>query len=431
MSIAEEIEIVESLASRIFPLMRSITGEGLRETLRIFGTVYPVDVLEVPSGSKAFDWIIPKEWVFRSAKLWGPDGKKILDAADHNLHVMNYSMPFEGTLSLEDLSPHLYSDPKRPTAIPYVTSYYKPNWGFCLPHEKKQNLPKGTYKVSIDTEHKPGSLTIGEINIPGTSSKTAVFSSYICHPSMVNDELCGAISLLLLAGRISRLPQRRISCRIVFPPETIGTLAYLQKRGEDFIKEMVAGFNVCNVSTQSPFVYKRSRKGNELPDRIMELFGREQNEISIERFTPLGSDERQYCSPGFNLPFGALSRGPTFFPEYHSSLDDMNMLDGHAVVETANLLEKAFLTLDRNHIRLKRTSPFGEPQLGKYDLYPSAGGSNHTVSDVHALLWILNQCDGSKDLIEIAHESGLPFETVYSAAKRCTDAGLLLEQPAY
>jgi aminopeptidase-like protein len=395
---------------RLFPMMRSIAGAGVRQTLDILSEILPITQIEFPSGESVFDWTVPKEWVVREAYLVGPEGDRVIDVADHTLHLLNYSVPFRGKLSRSALDEHLYSLPEQPDAIPYVTSYYSPRWGFCLTDRQRQSLPEGDYEVVIDTDHIEGSLTIGECVLPGESDEEILISTNICHPSLANNELSGPIVSAFLGREIKKISDRRLTYRFVFLPETIGSICYLSRYGECLRKQMVAGYQVVCVGTDHPYVYKQSRRGDALADRaaLTALKLRVGDDLQIQKFRPdWGSDERQYCSPGFNLPLGSLMRSVyDEYPEYHNSLDNRDLMSFAAMADSVQAFKFVLQHIDLNRVYRNRM-PYGEVQLGKRGLYPSLGNFQEGMDQVSAILWLLNMSDGEHDLLEIAESSGI------------------------
>jgi aminopeptidase-like protein len=425
-AVARDHADAADLLRELFPLARSLTGEGVRQTHAALARLHPLETKEIPSGTAALDWTVPKEWKVHAAHLTGPDGRRYADFAENPLHLVNYSVPFRGRLARDKLEKHLHSLPERPDAIPYVTSYYAPRWGFCLSQKARAALPDGIYDVVVDTEHFDGSMTLSNAFLPGCEAGEIHFSAYTCHPHMANDELCGSIALMLLARRLAAKPQRRLGVRVVLHPETIGSVAYLAKHGDRLRRDMVAGYTVCNIGRAESFRYKRSRRGG-IADRAMEFCLRNRAPVPIcMPFRPEGSDERQYCSPGFDLPVGALTRSEPQFAEYHTSLDTPDLVPISAIIETVDLLEDVVETLDRNatYINLK---PFGEPQLGRYGLYPTIGTTREREADLLAMLWLLNYSDGKHDLMSIAELSGHLVRRLSAAASRCVAAGILRE----
>lgn len=397
---------LEIYFDRLWPLHRSITGEGVRETLSILSEIIPFDIHEVPSGAPVLDWEIPKEWVVRQAYVITPAGEKILDVKENNLHLLNYSIPFRGKISRSELDKHLYSLPEQPTAVPYRTSYYEPNWGFCISHRDRDQLPEGEYEVVIDTELKDGFLTIGDFVIKGDLDEEIIFTTYTCHPSMAINEISGMLVLAFLAQKISKLPERRYTYRFVFGPETIGSIAYLAQWGKHLKEKMTAGYCVTCVGHNDPFTYKESRRGDSIVDRmtkhVLEGLGVSH---SIIPFSPSGSEERQYCAPGFNLPYGSLMR--TLYgdyPEYHTSLDNKDIIDFSALSQTIQALFEVVRAYESN-ITCINNKPYGEPRLSKHNLYVNLGGPK-AKDWQHAVKWLLNYSDGDHDLLEIARKSG-------------------------
>jgi len=416
---------------RLFPIMRSITGEGVRDTLRILSEIQPLDLIETPSGTNVFDWTVPQEWMFREAYVIGPDGKKVIDASDHTLHVLNYSAPFRGSLSRDELDEHLYSLPEQPEAIPYVTSYYNERWGFCLSDKQRKALANGTYQVVIDTAFIDGSLTIGECVLPGKSDKEVLISTNICHPSLANNELSGPLATAFLARQVAAWPDRNLTYRFVFLPETIGSLTYLAREGEHLKSKMVAGYQVVCVGTDQPYLFKMSRQESSLADRaaITALKHRFGESFELRRFAAhWGSDERQYCSPGFNLPLGSIIRSIyDEYPEYHNSLDNRDLISFPAMAETVETCEFVLKHLDLNE-RYINQNPHGEIQLGKRGLYPTLGNYQENMDQVTAMLWLLNLSDGEHDLIAIAEQSDTDIRLLHHFSQLFVKLGLL--QPA-
>lgn len=421
---------LEEYFDRLWPILRSITGEGVRMTHAILGELVPLERIELPSGTPIFDWTVPREWLVREAYAIDPRGDRILDIADNNLHLIGYSAPFQGTISRQDLDAHLFSLPAQPDAIPYLTSYYQERWGFCLSQRQRDALPEGSYKVVIDTEFTDGSLTLSEAVIPGESDDEVLISTYTCHPSMANNELSGPLVSAFLARQIAAWPRRRLTYRFVFGPETIGTIAYLWLRGEHLKRRMVAGYVVTCVGLDRPFTYQRSQRGNTVADRCamhaLETLGLPFN---FRDFHPTGSDERQYCSPGFDLPVGSLLRGSYIeYPEYHTSLDNKSLISFDALRGSVRALEKICRTLDAN-VAYRNLFPYGEPNLGKRNLYPMFRAAEQREW-VRAILWFLNQSNGSRDLIEISDRSGIPLDRLHEAATACLEKGLVEVSPS-
>lgn len=425
---ANETAEIAVYFDRLFPLLRSLTGAGVRQSLDILGELIDLERIEIPSGSKVFDWTVPQEWVAREAYLEGPDGRRIVDMRDNNLHLLNYSIGFRGEVSRETLDEHLHSRADMPDVIPYVTSYYKPRWGFCLPHRLREALPAGKYRVVIDADHIDGSMSLGEAVLKGDTAEEVLIASDICHPSLGNDELSGPLALAFLYRRIAAWPKRKLTYRFVLHPETIGSIAYLSLRGRHLALHCVAGFVMSNTGVAAPFRYKRSRRGNSLADRAAEsvLQARWPEKHAVSDYAPVGSDERQYCSPGFDLPVGVLSRTPDHYPEYHTSLDNRDFVSFDALSETLDAYEAICRKVD-DSVRYRNLSPHGEPQLGPRGLYHNIGRAGPPEAMTQALLWVLNLSDGDHDLEAIAERSGLSRDLIAEAATAAHKAGLLAE----
>ena len=412
---------------RLWPILRSITGEGARKTHRILSEIIPLETSEVPSGTQCLDWTVPQEWVVREAYVVTPNGDRILDVTDNNLHLVNYSAPFRGHMMRDELDSYLHSLPELPEAIPYVTSYYAPNWGFCISHEMREQLPSGRYEIVVDTELIDGSMTISEAVLPGREKQEVLISTYTCHPAMANNELSGPLVAAFLYRYLAEVEDRRLTYRFVFVPETIGSIAYLSKFGDRMKANVAAGFVVTCVGDPGPFTYKRSRRGDSLADRAAEnvLHHWPGQQPNIIDFFPGGSDERQYCSPGFNLPVGVLARSwPGRYPEYHTSLDNRDFISFEAMAESVDAYLKICRTLDRNVV-YDNQCPYGEPQLGKHGLMDSFGAARDRNDRIFAIKWVMNMCDGEIDLLRISERSGLEFDLIAEMAQICCDAGLL------
>jgi aminopeptidase-like protein len=418
---------IEAYFDRLWPILRSLTGEGVRETHDILSELAPLERIEVPSGTQVFDWVVPQEWVVREAYVVAPDGRRILDVADHTLHLVNGSVGFRGTLPRAELDEHLHSLPEQPEAIPYVTSYYEPRWGFCLSQRERDALPDGDYEVVIDAEHVDGSLTIGEALLPGETEDEVLISTYTCHPSLANNELSGPLVAAFLYRRLAALERRRLTYRFVFVPETIGAIALLARHGERWRERLVAGFVVTCIGDPAPFTLKHSRRGDTLADRAaLHVLRARDPELRVHDFFPSGSDERQYCSPGFNLPVASVMRSMyATYPEYHTSLDDRSFVSFDAMAESVDAYAEILGVVDRAR-RFRNLAPFGEPQLGRRGLYATLGekGSSASSADIR---WVLNFSDGEHDLLAIAERSGRSFDALADAAAVLEEAGLLEE----
>ncbi len=377
-----------------------------------------------------FDWTVPPEWVVREAYVLTPTGERILDVAENNLHLLNYSIPYRGTQTRAQLDAHLYSLPEQPHAIPYITSYYERRWGFCISQHQRDELPEGDYEVVVDTEHIQGSLSIGEAVLPGDGEGEVLISTYTCHPSLANNELSGPLVAAFLYRRLSRWPARRLTYRFVFTPETIGAIAYLSLRGEHLRESLLAGYVVSCVGVGDRFTLKRSRRGDTLADRAaLYVLKQLPEQPTVLDFFPSGSDERQYCSPGFNLPVASVMRSMYgSYPEYHTSLDNRDLLSIRAVRESIDVYERIMRTLETNRRYVSRV-PMCEPQLGRRGLYGTLGTRDSTRF-TDALLWVLNYADGEHDLLEVAEMSGIALDELAQAGAACQDAELLSEARA-
>ena len=415
---------MHALCRRLYPFLRSITGDGVRQTLAVLGEQIPITVTEVPTGSTAFDWLVPNEWTVREAWLRGPDGQLVCDIREHNLHLMNYSAPFRGRLSLAELRPHLFSLPDRPDWIPYRTSYFKEDWAFCLRHRDLERLPDGQYDVCVDTTLAPGALTFGECVLPGRSEEEVLVSAHVCHPSLANDNLSGISVAARMALLLSRV-ERRYTWRFVFAPSTIGVITWLAQR-EEVTRRIRHGIVVSGVGDAGGFHYKTSRRGQTEIDRIWRhVLQQAQVPHEILPFMPYGYDERQYCSPGFDLAVGCFSRS-TYgsYPQYHTSADNLDFIAPERLEESLALLLQTASLVERNTSPIN-TSPKGEPQLGRRGLYSLIGGHNESQKMQLALLWVLNQGDGTNSLLDIVERSGLSFNLIDEAAVALEACGLL------
>lgn len=399
---------IESYFDRLWPICRSLTGDGVRKSLAILQELIPLEIHEVPSGKQVFDWTVPDEWNIKDAYILTPDGRKIADFHKHNLHLVSYSIPVKESMTFEELDAHLFTLPDMPSAIPYRTSYYKRTWGFCLTEEAYQTLPKeGEYQVVIDSNLSPGYMTYGDLVLEGETEEEILFSTYICHPSMANNELSGPLVAAFLYRLIAALAKRRYSYRFVFVPETIGAINYLHTHGQDMKAKTVAGYVLTCVGDDGAFVYKRSKHRTSLADRAAEhVLGHQTEAHEIIEFAVGGSDERQYCSPGFNLPVGSLTRSMYHrFKEYHTSLDNKDFISFEAMMRTIEVYFEIVKTLEINDYYIN-TEPYCEPQLGKRGLYFTQGGTRNEGLDVLGILHLLSFADGQRDLIEIADWQG-------------------------
>jgi aminopeptidase-like protein len=411
-----------ALVSELYPICRSITGDGVRDTLRRIGAHVPLEITEVPSGTQVFDWTIPREWNIRDAFIKNSRGERIVDFKRCNLHVLNYSTPIHARLSLQELRPHLFSVEQHPTWIPYRTSYYADNWGFCISHEQLQSLADDEYEVCIDSSLSDGSLTYGEFYQPGETTDEVLVSCHVCHPSLCNDNLSGISVATFLAAEIARRP-RRYSYRFLFIPGTIGAITWLA-RNQARASRIRHGLVLTCVGDPGGFHYKRSRQGHAEIDRVVEhVLRHEDVRHEVLDFSPYGYDERQYCSPGFNLAVGCLMRSVWGqFPEYHTSADNLDLVTPTALGETLRTCTNIVEVLEHN-LTYESTNPFCEPALGKRGLYRTTGGN--VANDNMARLWVLNLSDGTHSLLDIAERSGLDFATVRAVAVELAEHGLL------
>jgi aminopeptidase-like protein len=417
-SIGDELH---DLIARLYPICRSISGEGVRQTFELLRPILDLEVTEVPTSTQVFDWTVPQEWNIRDAWIAGPDGRRVLDFADSNLHVLGYSAPIRARMSLEQLRDHVFTHPTEPDWIPFRTSYYNENWGFCMQRSRLESLPAGEYEVCIDSTLADGSITYAECVLPGEVDDEILISTYSCHPSLANDNTSGIALVALLGRHLASVP-RRHTFRLLFSPGSIGPISWLALN-ERRLDRIRAGIVASCVGDPGPITYKRSRRGDADVDRAVEIVLRDSGvEHRIRDFVPLGGDERQFCSPGIDLPVGALSRTPADeFPEYHSSADDLALVRPDALAEAFRTYVAVLEALERN-ARFQNLSPKGEPQLGKRGLYRSVGGGSSREA---ALLWVLNLSDGEHDLLAIADRSGLPFDAVTSAAEALEEQDLL------
>lgn len=417
------IEQAWHLMEELHPICRSITGNGVRQTLAAVGARIPLSITEVRSGTKVLDWEVPREWNVREAWIQDASGRRVVDLHDHTLHLVSYSTPLRASMSLAQLRPHLHTLPQHPDWIPYRTSYYKEDWGFCLTHRALELLPEGTYQVCIDSTLSDGHLTYAECIVRGTTAQEFLIFTHICHPSLCNDNLTGIALATVLAAQLRRSPTR-LTYRFVFAPGTIGSITWLA-HNEPHTHRVRHGLVLGLLGDRGPLTYKRSRRLTAEIDRIAGFVLPPMAPTArLVDFSPYGYDERQLCSPGFNLPVGRLTRTPNNeYPEYHSSADNFSLIDKMALAESLWACASIVRIADRNDSYVN-LNPKGEPRLGKRGLFRSIGGA-HPGEFEHALLWVLNQSDGSSSLLEIAERSRLPFELIATAADALLDVGLL------
>ncbi len=452
------------LATELYLIPRSLTGDGVRETLERIGRRLPLEIHELPTGTPILDWTVPREWNPREAWIQDPTGRRVVDFADHNLHLVGYSTPVHRRMTLDELRPHLHSLPEQPDLIPYRTSYHEETWGFCLPDRLLESLPQGEYEVLIDASLEDGSMTWGECLLPGSSAGEVLISSHVCHPQLANDNLSGIAVTVHLAEALARVPERRYSYRFLFAPGGIGAIAWLA-RNRERLDTFRHGLIAANLGDDGSFHYKRSRRGDREIDRAVAAALADLGEdLVTQDFFPFGYDERQYCSPGFDLPVGVLTRTPWGrYPEYHTSADDLSFIGAEALagslaayLATAAALEegpggrasppaaaedgpkgavragpdsRSAQARSQRPVagrRYRNLEPFGEPQLGRRGLYGGLGGAGRRDFEI-AMLWVLNQSDGEHTLEDIAERSGLPPNVVGEAADALCQAGLLEE----
>ena len=433
---------------RLWPLNRSITGQDVRKTHKILKEIIPFKTLEIPSGLKVHDWKVPKEWIIKDAYILTPEGKKICDIKENNLHVLNYSSPVNKTVSLKELQKHLFSIKELPNAIPYLTSYYGKNWGFCIQDNIRKKLKPGKYKVLIKSKFINGSLTISEKVLKGKSKKEILFTTYTCHPSMANNELSGPLVQSFLYKKLLSMKNRYFTYRFVFHPETIGSITYLSKKGKYLKKNVIGAYNLtCLGLKNSKISYKKSKIGNSLSDFVaLEIIKNiNKKKIEVLDFFPTGSDERQYCSPGYNLPMGVFMRGaPGAYKEYHTSLDNKKILSNKVLIEMINiyyriikyfemnkneLLEKKIKGIKKNYNKkgefYLNLKPYCEPHFSKINLQSTIGGKRETKINLKTIKWLLSYSDGENSIKTISKKSGIKLKILKLNANICCKKKLL------
>jgi aminopeptidase-like protein len=413
-------EEMYALIRGLFPICRSITGDGVRQTLEVLEKHIPLTVSEVPTGTQVFDWIIPQEWNIRDAYIKNSRGTRVVDFKQSNLHVLNYSVPVRATMSREELRPHLVSIPQHPTWIPYQTSYYARKWGSCVTDEQLRGLEEDQYEVCIDSTLSDGHLTYGECYVAGATTDEILVSCHVCHPSLCNDNLSGISVATFLAREIARQP-RRYSYRFLFIPGTIGAIAWLA-RNRELASRIKGGLVLSCVGDAGGFHYKRSRRGDANIDRAMaQVLRYSGTPFELREFSPYGYDERQFCSPGFNLPMGCLSRSVWGeFPQYHTSADDLTFVEPAALAESLRVCVDVMDVLEHDRV-YRNTNPYGEPALGRRGLY--SGVTSENLSR----LWVLNLADGDHSLLDIAERSGMNLAEIRTAVTELLEHGLLAE----
>jgi aminopeptidase-like protein len=409
--------------AEMFPICRSITGDGVRRTFDLIERIIPLERHEVATGTAVFDWEVPREWNIRDAWIADRRGRRVVDFRDHTLHVVSYSTPVRRTMSLDELQPHLYSLPEQPELIPYRTSYYNDHWGFCMRHRDRERLEPGPYEVVIDSDLTSGHLSYAECVVPGSGAGEAIVYTHTCHPSLANDNLSGIALAAQLARELRKHPPR-LTWRFVFGPGTIGSLTWLA-RNEVRLSQLVAGLVIGSLGDSGPLTYKRSRRGATATDRAAEhALAASALPSRVMDFEPYGYDERQFCSPGFDLPIGRLTRSPNGgYAEYHTSADSMSLVHPERLAESLQVLARIVSALDCNR-RPLNLSGKGEPRLGKRGLYGSLGGASPGEVE-HALLWVLSLADGEHDLVAMASRSGLGIDQLDRATGILEQAGLV------
>ena len=396
---------LEKYFDALWPICRSITGNGLRNSFKILQEIIPFELIEVPTNTSVLDWKVPKEWNINDAYIITPQGNKICEFKVNNLHLINYSMPVNMSLTFEELLPYLHTLPNKPNAIPYLTSYYKETWGFCLTHNEFLQLPKeGNYQVVIDSSLQDGALTYGQYILKGSSEEEILFSSYLCHPSMANNELSGPLAMAFLYQELSKMENRYYTYRFVLAPETIGIVAFLAQHGEKLKSKIKAGYVLTCCGDAGSITYQLSKRTDTIADHMMQHFLKTKyTNFSVRDFRVGGSDERQYCSPGFNFPVGTIMRTPyKIYPEYHTSLDNKSILDFSALKEIIMLLVDVCKGMEMN-MPIEPGHLYGEPMLGKRNLYPEKGGAGIMSEDLMFLLSMITMSEIQHTPLEIAN----------------------------
>jgi aminopeptidase-like protein len=420
---------MQDFIKELFPICRSITGEGVRQTLRLIEKRIPLEMHEVPSGTKVFDWTVPLEWNVTDAYIANEAGARLIDFKANNLHIMSYSTPINKKMRLGDLRSHLFSLPDHPDWIPYRTSYYQENWGFCIRHKDLSQFHDEEYHVVIESSLKPGSLTYGESYLPGESSDEILVSCHVCHPSLCNDNLSGiAVAGMLAQAMAAR--SRRYSYRFLFIPGTIGSITWLA-RNEHNTSRIKHGLVLTGMGDAGKMTYKKSRQGQaEIDQAMVHVLRHSGDAYTVQDFSPYGYDERQFCSPGFNLAVGCVMRTPHGqYPEYHSSADNLEFVKEKSLAQSYAHCLSTFELLEKNRVYLSQ-NPKCEPQLGRRGLYRAVAGQQDKQSRELAMLWVLNGSDGTQTLLDIAERADLPFSAIEDAAEPLVKVGLLKECPA-
>ena len=420
---------IYALASRLWPFNRSLTGNGVRETLQELKSLLPnLQIHEVPSGTSVFDWTIPNEWNVREAWVEAPDGRRVVDFAVNNLYLVGYSVPVEATLSLEELQQHLHSLPDQPDAIPYATSYYSPHWGFCMRHSDRLKLEPGNYRVRVDATLEPGYLTYGEMLIKGETSEEVFLSTYICHPSMANNELSGPCVTAYLAKWLSEQAKLHYTYRLVFIPETIGSITYLSRHIEHLKQHVIAGFVVTCIGDDRCYSYLPSRSGNTLSDKAaLHVLKHQAPDFKRYSYLDRGSDERQYCAPGVDLPMATVMRSKyAEYPEYHTSLDDLSLITPKGLEGGYTALLKAIEVIEHNC--MPQVTVLGEPQLGRRGLYATSLSTKSSGEAMRVMMDLIAYSDGLHSLLDIAEIIGVPMWELIPVYTKLKEQGILLDQ---
>mgnify|MGYP005990252439 CR=1 FL=1 len=418
--------VIEEYFDRLWPINRSIVSPGFRESLDILSEIIPFKRQTYKTGEKIFDWTVPKEWKVNKAYIIDPNGKKRCDFEVNNLHLVSHSSSYRGELSLEKLKEYLHSYPELPNGVPYLTSFFDKRWGFCISDEELKSLPEGKYKIVVDTELYDGELTTADYVLKGEYPNEIMFTSYLCHPSMANNELSGPLTLAFLYDRLKNLPNRKYSYRFVVMPETLGTICYLSKKFQEIKKNIIAGYVLTCLGLGNSFTYKCSRQDNSRGDRLIKRLLKKNNTNKIIPFTPIaGSDERQFCSPGFDLPVGSLMRKRYLeYPEYHSSLDNKELISFDAIEGAVNFCMNIIDDFETNLI-FKNTVMNGEPRLGNKGLYPKFSSNQYFDEKLNAILWILNLSDGNHDIKDIEERTGYTQKVLLEATSELERVKLL------
>ena len=398
---------IEEYFDRLWPICRSISGKGLRDSFKILQEIIPLTLKEYPTGMEVFDWHIPKEWNIEDAYIITPDGEKICDFQINNLHIVNYSIPFEGDVNWEELESHIFTIASQPDAIPYITSYYKETWGFCMDYKTYERIPRtGNYKVVIKSKLEPGAITVGSLVLKGETDEEILFSTYLCHPSMANNELSGPLCLAFLYQQIASIPNRKYTYRFVLAPETIGVIAYLFDHGQKMKEKTKGGYVMTCCGDEAPFIFKQSKNPNGWLEKITtHVLQHQDHPYQIIPFAVGGSDERQYCSPGFNLPVGSVTRSMYHrYSQYHTSLDNKDFISFEAMKNTVHLYLNMVMTMEQNVTPLCMV-PYGEPRMGKRNLLPSSIEPNDKRrKDIDRMFHLICWSDGAHDLMDIAEK---------------------------